>query len=77
MTNRRRQRHIEKLLEEFDVPDKRRAISKKSNIRWLLRNVGTNNSDHPDINHLRDCLKEMLSDLLRETEEEKTKQASI
>jgi hypothetical protein len=75
MTNRRRQRHIEKLLEEFDVPDKRRAISKKSNIRWLLRNVGANNSDHPDINHLRKCLKEILSSLMGDSTQDQTNRA--
>lgn len=34
---------IRVLLESLDVPDKRRDISKTSNVRWLLRNLAINN----------------------------------
>ena len=34
---------IRVLLESLDVPDKRRDVSKASNVRWLLRNMAISN----------------------------------
>jgi hypothetical protein len=33
--------------EDMDVPMFRRDTSKPENVRWLLRNLGARNSDHP------------------------------
>ena len=35
------------LLEQMDVPETRRDTSKIANVRWLSRNLGINNADHP------------------------------
>jgi len=48
------------LLEEFDVPDTKRNINKKSNLRWLVRNISANNTDHPQLAHMRQCLRTLL-----------------
>jgi hypothetical protein len=34
---------LSQLLENMDVPKMRRDLNKRSNIRWLLRNVAANN----------------------------------
>ena len=32
----------------FDIPPNKRDLSIKSNVRWLLRNLGVRNKNHPD-----------------------------
>ncbi len=48
------------LLEEFDVPDTKRNINKKSNLRWLVRNISANNTDHPQLAYMKQCLRTLL-----------------
>ena len=64
------QQQITLLLEEFDVPDMRRDVKKKTNVRWLMRNISANNSDHPQISHMKQCLKTLLSIKPRNTNDE-------
>lgn len=35
------------LLEQMNVPDSRKDISKQTNVRWLLRNLAIDNKDNP------------------------------
>jgi len=36
-----------KLPEDMDVPEIRRDTSKPENVRWLMRNLGVRNRQHP------------------------------
>ena len=46
-TTFKRQSALGTLLEQMDVPEMRRDTSVLSNVRWLNRNLGINNGDHP------------------------------
>ena len=45
----------------FNVPKHRRNLWITSNIRWLLRNLGIRNSNHPDLEENIQDLKELLN----------------
>lgn len=45
----------------FDVPKHRRNLWITSNIRWLLRNLGIQNRNHPDLEENIQDLKELLN----------------
>ena len=45
----------------FDVPKHRRNLWVTSNIRWLLRNLGIQNRNHPDLEENIQDLKELLN----------------
>jgi len=57
------EQHVELLLENFDVPSTRRNVEKKTNVRWLLRNLGTTNENktNPHFTHVNNCLKAILT----------------
>ena len=41
----------------MDIPDFRRDLSLDQNVRWLMRNLSINNSDHVDFDEARLLLK--------------------
>ena len=45
----------------FDVPKHRRNLWITSNIRWLLRNLGIRNKNHPDFKETIQDLKDLLN----------------
>ena len=57
------EQHVELLLEGFDIPATRKNVEKKTNVRWLLRNLGTTdkNKTHPQFAHINNCLKAILT----------------
>jgi len=55
------EQHVEILLEQFDVPDTRRNVEKKTNVRWLLRNLAVRNKENPHFTHVHVCLKAILT----------------
>ena len=55
------EQHVEILLEQFDVPDMRKNVEKKTNVRWLLRNLAINNKQNPHFAHVNNCLKAILT----------------
>ena len=38
---------MDKLPIDMDLPTSRTDLSKMDNLRWLVRNMGVRNSDHP------------------------------
>ena len=46
-----------KIPKSMNVPQMRRDILTKQNVSWLLRNLGVNNSSHPDFNETIRMLK--------------------
>tara|TARA_R110000787_G_scaffold246690_1_gene352394 strand:+ start:778 stop:1053 length:276 start_codon:yes stop_codon:yes gene_type:complete len=54
----------------FDVPNHRRNLWITSNIRWLLRNLGIRNSNHPNLKETIQDLKDLLKFCEREKENE-------
>ena len=55
------EQHVEILLEQFDVPATRRNVEKRSNVRWLLRNLAAKNKTNPNFTHVNMCLKAILT----------------
>ena len=55
------EQHVEILLEEFNVPTMRKNVEKKTNVRWLLRNLRIDNKDNPHFKHIHVCLKAILT----------------
>jgi len=55
------EQHVELLLENFNVPNTRRNVEKKKNVRWLLRNLAIDNKDNPNLTHVRNCLKAIVT----------------
>lgn len=43
----RKQSALETLLEQMNVPAMRRDTTRTANVRWLSRNLGINNGEHP------------------------------
>ena len=46
-----------------DIPELRQDIEKPSNARWILRNIGINNANHP---RLREILERAKATVRRE-----------
>ena len=55
------EQHVEILLEQFDVPSMRKNVEKKTNVRWLLRNLAVKNRTNPNFKHIHVCLKAILT----------------
>ena len=53
-------RRVSLALEMMDVPESRRNLEDLSNIRWLLRNLGVRNSEHPEFRAVIDWCKARL-----------------
>ena len=41
----------------FDIPDSRKDLTNKNNIRWLLRNIQIRNGNHPKLKETIQALK--------------------
>ena len=52
---------LSSLLEEMDIPEKRRDLTKISNIRWLNRNLAINNKSQSTKNAL-DLIRKILKE---------------
>jgi hypothetical protein len=48
------------ILDTMDIPQARRDVSNLSNVRWLMRNLGANNSGHPHFSAAITQLKQIL-----------------
>ena len=46
---------------DMDVPAMRRDVSNRSNVAWLLRNLGVRNSEHSQFNSVIETLKKKAS----------------
>ena len=46
-TIERKQSALSTLLDMLDVPERRKDVTKETNLRWLARNLAANNKEHP------------------------------
>ena len=44
----------------FDIPDSRKDLTNKNNIRWLLRNIQIRNGNHPKLKETIQALKLLI-----------------
>ena len=51
---------LNNLLDEFNIPNRRRDIENKSNLRWILRNIMVKNADNPKLELTVKLIKEKL-----------------
>lgn len=49
---------VEKILASMDIPEARRELT-RANIRWLQRNAGVRNGNHPDLKLLLNLLRKL------------------
>lgn len=49
-----------KILDEMDLPERRRDLSRVSNISWLMRNIRVRNGSHPMIREVLEEVKELF-----------------
>ena len=54
------EQHVQLLIEEWDIPDARKNMERRANVRWLLRNISANNSDRDNLSHVKTCLRAIL-----------------
>jgi len=47
------------ILETMQIPENNKDISRLRNVRWLLRNLAVNNSEHKDFVEALEILKEI------------------
>ena len=59
-TLRRKRSALGTILEQMEVPEMRRELTKR-NLMWLNRNIAANNSEHP----LFETARELLTQILR------------
>ena len=52
---------LEEIIATMDIPAMRRDVGDMSNLRWLNRNVGINNGQHPQFGELRQILNRLLA----------------
>ena len=52
--------NLQNILETMDVPEMR-----KTDIRWLSRNLGIRNSNHPNFQDAMNLIKELLKGIER------------
>ena len=75
---------IKDILDTMDVPESRKDVREVASIRWLIRNVGVQNSANPQYNDLITQLINLLPDHdrqrnigLAEVAEERQKKAHV
>ena len=51
------------LPKDMDIPDRRRDVAEPENVRWLLRNLGARNSDHPQFKVTIEFLKKLFKSM--------------
>ena len=49
-----------KILEEMDIPEKRRDLSSVSNLSWLMRNIRVRNGNHLMIREVLEEIKRLF-----------------
>ena len=54
---------LERLIQGMDIPETRRDITKGENLRWLSRNLGIRNSDHPNLAAAEAEIRKLLKSL--------------
>lgn len=54
-------KRLDQILATMDIPAMRRDTGQISNLRWLNRNVGINNAQHPQFGELREILNRILA----------------
>jgi len=54
------EQHVQLLIEEWDIPDVRKNMERRANVRWLLRNISANNSERANLSHVKTCLRAIL-----------------
>jgi hypothetical protein len=52
--------NIKKLLKPMALPERRKDVKNRDNIRWLLRNLGVRNKEHPNFEPVVALLKEVV-----------------
>ena len=51
------------LPKDMDIPIQRRDVSELENVRWLLRNLGSRNGDHPQFKITIEFLKKLIKSM--------------
>ena len=66
MTDKERE-ELHLLLKDMDVPVMRKDARITANCRWLMSNLGFNNSKHPNYPRAKQILKEITKKLKKES----------
>ncbi len=61
-TIERKQSALRTLLDMLDVPAMRKDVTRTANLRWLLRNLAANNSEHPMLETTMDLVRWFLKE---------------
>jgi hypothetical protein len=56
-------RELEEVLQEMDLPPKRRDLTKAENLGWLNRNIAVRNSRHPRIAEVTTTIHQKLKEV--------------
>ena len=56
------------ILEEMDVPDKRKNLNELANLRWLQRNLLIRNGNHPRAVEVVEFIAEMARDKIKQNQ---------
>ena len=51
------------LPKDMDIPIRRRDVTELDNVRWLLRNLGVRNGDHPQFTMSIEILKNLAKSI--------------
>jgi hypothetical protein len=51
---------IEKELKQMSLPIHRKTIRGGDSLRWLARNLGINNREHPRFDHVMELIKKVI-----------------
>jgi hypothetical protein len=51
------------ILTQMDVPEMRKELTNSGNLRWLNRNLGISNKNHPMFTTARTLLTEILKEM--------------
>ena len=55
--------NLSKILEDMEVPERRKDLSKPDNLRWLQRNLQICNVRHKDFVEARKLIKSLLDEV--------------
>lgn len=51
---------IERELKQMSLPIHRKSIRGGDSLRWLVRNLGINNHEHPKFEHVMNLIKQVV-----------------